>query len=461
MLPHNTSRSIHISSFIPRATRPSGSTVQNIFKQTRTLFSTFVSHLTKPGTLRHVPAVGRCMHASPAYVRPTIQQGLSLPARYALGRPLHGPYIPRPPVIPRSVTQVGLGTARNFCTSRSAFQTLADNVPITGRAFWEADWELRVKKEKEAGKIKKYTSKKRVAGNGNKEMQQPKLVLHESVTESSVTDNAQETELDNYFTVPAVPSVTTYLLIPIAPTPTLRHPLPLSPPAHSSIHPLLPFSVLSSIHTDHATHTLRVSTLFARLDTARVFDKGGVTTSAFGDPSGLCSVLEVKFAGWTESQVRSIIGEAGVGWCVLEEVREDEKQIEIDSMDEIMSALSSGTATPPQMDIIDPAASFVLPTLDFSASFPATTASWSPSPSVSELTSTLSDLQFENHWSSASSDSGSETSYTDASSHVSWDNMSVSSVRHSGSEGWIGLGFSSQFSGRLHNEVPEPMERMF
>ncbi len=459
MLPHNTSRSIHIPSFVPRSARPSGTTVQNIFKQTRSLLNSFVSQLTKPGTLRHVPAVGRCMHASPAYVRPSVQQGLSLPARYALGRPIRAPYVPRPPTVPGNVTQVGLGTARTFCTGRSAFQALADNVPITGRAFWEADWELRLKKEKEAAMFKKYSSKKEVE-KAAKRLQQSKIVLHDTVNVPTPVEESQSAALESYFIAPVTPAVTTYLLIPIAPTPTARHPLPLVPSAHSSIHPLLPFSVLSSIHNDHATHSLRVSTLFSRLDAAHVFDRGGVSTSAYGDPSGLCTVLEVKFEGRTEGEVRAIIGEAGTGWCVLEEIREHEEQSEKDSMDDILSNMSSGTATPPHVDGIDPAASFVLPTLDFSASFPASTSSWSPS--VSGLSTPLSDLEFHNHWSSASSDSGSDQSFADASSHTSWDEMSVSSRRSSvGSEGWIGLGFSSHFSGRLQDEVPEPREAMF
>ena len=463
LLPHNTSRSIHIHAFLPRPVKPSGSTVQNILKQTRTFVSSFVSQLTKPGTLRNVPAVGRCMHTSPAYVRTTVQQGLSLPARHALGRPLRAPFLPRPPVIPGNVTQVGLGTARTFCSGRSAFQAFADNVPITGRAFWEADWELRLKKEREAAGLKKYSSKKENKKVARKEMQASKVVLNDVVNVASVTEEDQQAELNSYFVAPVVPAVTTYLLIPIAPTPTSRHPLPLSPPARSSIHPLLPFSVLSSIHGDHAMHTLRVSTLFARLDAGHVFDQGRVSTSAFGDPSGLCTVLEVRFTGWTESQVRSVIGEAGTGWCVLEEIRQDEEETEKDSMDEILSSMSSGTLTPPQMDVIDPAASFVLPTLDFSASFPASTSRSSSSPSVSAVSTPPSDLEVHNPWSSTSSDSGSEESFMDAASNISWDNLSVSSGRSSAeSQGWIGLGFSSQFSRRLRNEnVPEPMEALF
>jgi hypothetical protein len=43
---------------------------------------------------------------------PTIENNLSLPVRHALSVRMGVPRLPRPPTLPRSIAQVGLGTAR-------------------------------------------------------------------------------------------------------------------------------------------------------------------------------------------------------------------------------------------------------------------------------------------------------------------------------------------------------------
>ncbi|KAF7790972.1 hypothetical protein EIP86_001931 [Pleurotus ostreatoroseus] len=465
-----TARSIHIPAFIPRpVVKPSTSLAQTFFKQTRTLLSRLVTTVTAPGiyaTPAQIPQALRQLHVGPGSAR-TIHQRLTFPTRYALSKPIGGPFLAKPPAIPRSVAQVGLGTARNFSSTRPIFQNLVDNVPVAGRAFCEADFDVKAQKGKGVMRPKKY-SKEKENKSRRKNVMQPVNIVSKPAAEET------KDELDHYFPAPVVPSVTTYLLIPLAPTPSSRLPLPLSPPMHSTTHPLLPLPELSSIHTHHGTHSLRVSTLFARLDTARVFDEPGVSCSAFGGPHGACTVLEVKFAGWTEARVRSVLGEAGTGWCVLEEVQENENDNESQAMDDALSEMSfdthSVTTTPPEQEEMDPSASFILPTLDFSASFATETGSWARAPSVSELRSSpASDLEFHNAWTSlerdldSMSDSMSDASFSDGGSD-GWGDALTSSRRSStGSDGWVGLGFSSRFSGRLQNEVEieEPREAMF
>ena len=99
-------------------------------------------------------------------------------------------------------------------------------------------------------------------------------------------------------------------------------------------------------------------------------------------------MLKVEFVGWTKAEVRSVIGESGTGWCVLEEVRTPPERTpsafsdieDNDLSSDASSVLSgmvedSGRASPMQVMNtimeIDPARSFVLPELDFSASFPS------------------------------------------------------------------------------------------
>jgi hypothetical protein len=58
------------------------------------------------------------------------------------------PWLLLPPSIPCSIAQVGLGTARNFTTGHPIFQSINDkihNIPVTSRAFLEADVNMRTK----------------------------------------------------------------------------------------------------------------------------------------------------------------------------------------------------------------------------------------------------------------------------------------------------------------------------
>lgn len=366
--------------------------------------------------------------------------------------------------------QVGLGTARNFSTARPIFQNIVDNVPITGRAFWEADWDIKLQKEKAMMRPKKYSKSKENKRNSSKAaLAQPVII------KGAVPEETSRAELDHYFPAPAVPDVTTYLLIPLAPTPTSRLPLSVSPSAHSTSHPLLPFSLLAGVHNDHGTHALRVSTLFSRLDASHVFEQPTVTCSAFGGPGGMCTVLEVKFAGWTESRVRSILGEAGTGWCVLEEVREN--AVESQAMDDALSEMSFDTQSissspSPFHEEMDPSASFVLPTLDFSSPLPVETDSWAHASSTHNapiLGLPMSDLEFHNAWTSLErdldsvSDSLSEVSFSDSDSGGWGDSLTSSRRSSTGSEGWVGLRLSPQFTGDTLGDmdVEEPREAMF
>ena len=143
---------------------------------------------------------------------------------------------------------------------------------------------------------------------------------------------------------------------------------------------------------------------------------------------------------------------------------------------------------------MDPAVSFVLPTLDFSASFPIDNGSWSrTAPLPAPAQSPMSDLEFHNAWTSlerdldSSSESFSDGSLSDSDSdgEEGWGDALTGSRRYSsgsvgsigsigsigshgsgGSEGWVGLGFSSRFAGRMQehgetSDVEGPREDLF
>ncbi|CCM05024.1 uncharacterized protein FIBRA_07224 [Fibroporia radiculosa] len=462
-------RSIHVSSFVPRPHVGQGtSTTQTIFKQTRTLLSRFITHLTAPGTLRspqNFPASARSLYNGPTQMR-TIQQGLSLPARHALSRPLQAPHLPRAPSVPRGVSQVGLGLARNFSTGRPVFQNLVENVPVAGRAFWEADWELKMNKERERLRMQKESKKN--SKKASKEMSKPR---REAKPLAATVEEERKAEMDHYFPNVIDSEVTTHLLIPLAPTPASRIPLPVSPQVSPSSHPLLPFPLLSSLHSAHSTQTLRISSLFSRLDAAHVFQDPGVHCEAHGDPSGLCTLLEVTFEGWDEARVRSVLGEAGRGWCVIDEVRKDKEREDRERMEDVLEAMSMDSEVSwgdsledAQGLTVDPSHSLVLPTLDFSASFPLPPRVSSPS-----IATPLSDLEFHNAWTSMESVSHGESAHrlNSAGSELesSWVGSDMGVAQPDVNSEWSRgsdsswCGFSSSFTARM-NDADRPATRV-
>lgn len=409
-------RSIHI----PARPNPP-STTHRIFSETRTLFSRFVSRLFTPG-LSHSPSA---VSAQPTLIRPTqftnsqtVNARFSLPVRHALSRPFSPPRLPKPPVVPANVSQVGLGTARAFHSGRPIFQNMVDNVPIATRALWEAEWELKMRK-KEARRMGRASENKTVPKSREMLKPKPKPFIPEPQYDPS--------ELDVYFPVQPAPAVTTHLLVPLAPTPTAR--LPLSVRADSgSAHPLLPIADLAAIHTTHRLHTLRVSTLFARLDAENVWDDPGVNVDAYAfgprhdaqdAQEKQCTVLRVTFRGWNAARVRSILGDSAEEWYSLEETDPDGHPTYVplpDSRHDVSmnmhaespplesDEIDSTCASEVEMDVRDVLSApplqasasaqhdLVLPTLDFSSTFSDALGNLPPLPQPVIFLRTVSEL---------------------------------------------------------------------
>jgi hypothetical protein len=326
------------------------------------------------------------------------------------------------------MTQVGLGTARNFSSARPIFQNLIENVPVAGRAFWEADWEIKMHEERT--RMVQKPPKRERRKDGGTEMMMPAFEAVLLEKERKVL--ADGGELEHYFPAPPVPNVTTCLSIPLVPTPTSRFPLPEFTSSNPS---LLPLATLGSLHASHATHALRVSSLFARLDTAHVWTKN-VSCSAYahgpavGPGDGVCTVLKVEFVGWTAAEVRGVIGESGTGWCVLEELRTGVEEDDDEDASSVLSGMSSEMGGEWRdaglVESVDLADSFVIPTLDFSVG-----AAFSPPPT---------------DWASDSgSDISSPSSIDSALSGGSW----VQQYPDALLQGSGRFGFSSDFAGRV------------
>ncbi|KAG9011173.1 hypothetical protein FRB94_009099 [Tulasnella sp. JGI-2019a] len=314
-------------------------------------------HSLKGGVTTHTPgSVGganRALSTSTVYNiprhahrSPPFKSTLSLPARIALQRPMsNAPFLPRTPTLPRPIAQVGLGTARNFSSTRHVFQNLVENVPVTGRAFWEADWDIKSTKAEKRRLVPRRRPKKTAKIVDKVKAREAGLGVSSTLTEVPSTF---EEEFSTYFSAPVnhAEGTTTFLTIPLYPT-SERAPLP----ALTESSRLLPMSELRAIHGDHALHAIRVQSLFTRLDTGDVWNRG-IECECYGGSNAAPTALRITFKGWTKEMVHEVIGEAGKGWCELEEV---------------------GPFIQPDTPSVEPveqaAMSFIIPNLDFSSSF--------------------------------------------------------------------------------------------
>lgn len=349
----------------PRPSLLPQSAARRVLTEARTFLGRFFAELTAPG-IGTTPSVARSFHGGSASRIPSIQSRLSLPARTMLAKSLEVRHFPRVPTAPRpcTVTNVGLGTARNFSTGRTVFQSFAENVPVALRAFNEVDLDIKASKENFKRSMK--TGKQKQQHN-NKNRLLPKDQKKKKVSQTVAEKASSEAEMEKYFTSSMSSNVTSHLLIPLAPTDYS------SPPADpgGGHERLFPLSELASIHNSHELHSLRVSSLFARLDAANVWERG-VLCSAYAqstDLQGTCTILKIEFQGWTKDEVRSVIGESGSGWCVLEETRTAPSE-ENDMFSDTLSDISEDALSGSESCISDSATqSLILPTLDFSSSF--------------------------------------------------------------------------------------------
>lgn len=282
----------------------------------------------------------------------SVQNQFSFPVRHALtNSPMS---FARPPVVPRKMTDVGLGTARKFSTGRPIFQHLAQNVPVAGRSMYEMDLDLQKRK------ARRIVAKK--------------LALEDSSKSSNIVKSMESTLEENYkkyFPNQSIDGeeVSTVLTVPLVPFNA-----PAAPTSALYEETFLPMYETSNTFRTHGKHGQRVSTLFKKLDQASVWSRGA-HYEAFGTASGnfaaspaqsaLCTSLRIVFDGWTAAEVRNVIGESAIGWCVLQE-----SMIKPTADREGPFSLESSRApTPALPNIWDQTPEFVMPSIDFSSSF--------------------------------------------------------------------------------------------
>lgn len=449
---HGTAQLRHISATTPpihglgpHPPKPLRSPPNKLFTQSRNLVTRIFNRLAAPGirvpTSIHNGATGAARSLHSGFV-PTIKSGLSLHARTALSSGTRNVFLPRPPSPGvRVATNVGLGSARNFSTARPIFDNLVNNVPVACRALYEADLDLRKGNIKQA-RVKRG-KKTSVRGKG-KEMLKPK-----SATIKTPSQQNPEDEIDQYFSNTVAP-VTTYLTIPLAPTPSSRVPLPIEPIIPEDSPSLLPpLSYFAPHHALYQAHASRVEKLFNRLETAGVWSKGA-KSSTYGEgtsDAATCTEVKIEFIGWMEKDVRAVIGELGTGWCSLEEVWSNE----VDNISEF-----SSTPDPTELvgmkssQTVGPASSLIMPTLDLSVpmldlvppspsmtsfSLPSSAFSSRPMSPISEpVFVSQMEAGFDDPWADNDSDPGSlsngsmisvplDSGWSSTGSERSWQNL--------------------------------------
>lgn len=413
---------------------------QRILQSTRTALSNVIEHLVGPAGYLH-PVEG--VSLARAYERTSrpLVNGLSPSARYALGRPMGRPFLPRAPGIQRGMHDVGLGSARQFSTGRTVFHHVVENTSITTRAFLEADWDTSLKRE-QAMRNKRRQRK----GKENKITSSSTLRLQPTPKKVSLVESVvDETEdLARFFPITSTTSpVVTYLQVALAPTPTARLPYSVA----QSDHRLLPLRALLSAQSTFQSQASYVSRLFERLDETQVWEKGACVET-WGDSMGLCTELRVRFEGWTESEVRSmlygVLDDYNDSWAI-QEIREGPSSLADSIPDSMMASLMSSPVLQPLGNTIhadedaktvseydyaldDPwasppptASSFIMPVLELSSSsLPLNSPSLSPQTPTNE---TLAHFNFDQI-----SDASSFSDFLDVDVTSEWNESDEGSV---------------------------------
>ncbi|KIM31018.1 hypothetical protein M408DRAFT_65884, partial [Serendipita vermifera MAFF 305830] len=155
--------------------------------------------------------------------------------------------------------EVGLGSARKF-SSQTVFHHFVENTSITTRAFWEANWDLKAAEERKIW-VKRAEQKK--SRRSKRSTKSTKHAIVPVSIASSTLIHEEDDDMSLYFAHPAEPSVTTFLQIALASTPSAT--LPLTAAANDALY-LLPLRSILDTHAHFQARTHDVTQIFARLD---------------------------------------------------------------------------------------------------------------------------------------------------------------------------------------------------
>ena len=485
-------RSIHFNAWMPRPNPPPRSTptstsFQYYYAQASRITQSarrFITRLLEPtvpahvhgGHQSHITLQGLAHFGVHHHPNPIIRN-LSSTSKFSLAHsPVSRVYLPRGPqgfhnVGYRGLAQeIGLGTARNFSTGRTVFHHVIEkNASIGVRAFLEMD----AGKDLRTVRISRTRAKKSGQKETKRMVVKPKPVVVET----------KEEEIAQYFKLEE-PDVVTYLQVALAPTPSARLPYAASTDSSMDSTRLLPLRAVLNIQQQFYARSEFVSSLVGRVDARddRNSPKGRVSFETWGDSSGLCTELRIRFEGWSEEDVRAlfdgILTDGGGEWAI-QELRPPAPLLE--KVPRLSDSLVTSVANsvPPsilaspvlsnadleaEMRMEDPWASgplFVMPQLDFSSSSPVPGSPSSPTLDAHDDEMSDGDMDHLSDAGSESwsgSDAGSEAWSDTAESKeplmsmpsvLSIDDLSADRVAESVS-GWVD--FSLDFLGHIQDD---------
>jgi len=477
-------RGIHFNAFIPRSnppprSPPASASFQYYYAQANRITQSgrrFFTRLLEPsipahahnGHHAHISLQG--LAQSGVHHHPnSILRNLSSTSKFSLAHsPVSRVYLPRGPQGLKNVgyrglaQEVGLGTARNFSTSRTVFHHVIEkNASIGVRAFLEMDAGIDLRTVQ--------VSRTRARKSGESTKKGTKTMVFNP---KPVVVKTKEEEIAQYFKQEE-PEVTTYLQVALATTPSARMPFTTSADGSIDSTRLLPLRVILNTRQEFHAQSEFVSSLFSRMDALAVWNspKGRVSVESCGDLSGLCTELRVRFEGWSEEAVRALLSglladEGAGGWAIQELYSPKPLPTRALQSCDSLSSITAGSIptsmlTSPaisnaelELEMEDPWASgphFVMPQLDFSSSFPI----------HDRQPSLIFDESLHDHDEMSDSDldhlsdNGSEAWSDNGEPLMSMppvlsiDNLSASRVTESVS-GWVGL--SSDFLGRIQED---------
>src|SRR5258706_11261221 len=336
-------RGIHFNAWMPRPNppprpTPTSTSFQYYYAQASRITQSarrFFTRLLEPsvpahvhgGHQSHITLQGLAQFGVHHHPNPIIRN-LSSTSKFSLAHsPVSRVYLPRGPqgfnnVGYRGLAQeIGLGTARNFSTGRTVFHHVIEkNASIGVRAFLEMDagTDLRTVR----------ISRTRAQKSGQKAKKDTKRMVFKP---KPVVVKTKEEEIAQYFKQEE-PDVVTYLQVALAPTPSARMPFAASTDGSIDSTRLLPLRAMLNIKQQFYAQSEFVSSLFKRMDERddRSSRKGRVSVESWGDLSGLCTELRVRFEGWSEGDVRALfdglLTDGGAGGGAIRGLRPPETE---------------------------------------------------------------------------------------------------------------------------------------
>lgn len=257
----------------------------------------------------------------------------------------------RPQAVPRSTNQVGLGSARNFSSSRTVFENVVNNAPLGLRVFGDDEFlDMRALKRDMKQACLKQQKQEAHMGKGK-----GRLVDSMNTASSFLRFKSKRTpsHIDEYFPIDmqalALNKPSVQLLLPIAPAQDKAYFLSINEEAEDSrFFSAMLMSDLRLLHDMYGRHHARMRNIIQKLEHAGSFEvdesTGQSSVRAVLDEDRGCIVVTFFGERWTMADVRQVLGYYQTGptpWFELVDLGETSVSSEQDDVQSLPSSLPS------------------------------------------------------------------------------------------------------------------------